>query len=167
MYVLSEGDDMDKSLAGRGSGETPGPLVIRKQGSFAVGGTVVQHPGVFDPLKGTPDGQTLHGDHAYVQYQIPENPRRFPLVFVHGAGQFSRCWGSTPDGREGFQNIFLRRRFPVYLVDVPRRGGAGRSTLPVSLTATPDDQVPGITCSGSASGQTSFRASSFPATRNH
>jgi pimeloyl-ACP methyl ester carboxylesterase len=125
---------------GEDSGTGPGPLLIKEQGSFAAGGSVVQHPGTFDPLKGTPDGQTLHGDHACVHYQIPEKPRRFPLVFVHGALQFSRCWESTPDGREGFQSIFVRRRFPVYLIDVPRRGGAGRSTLPVSIAATPDDQ---------------------------
>lgn len=30
---------------------------------------------------------------------------------LHGAGQSSRTWESTPDGREGFQNIFLRRGF--------------------------------------------------------
>ncbi len=97
-------------------------------------------PGIFDARQRTPDGQTLHGDHAYVQYQIPAKARRIPLVFLHGAGQFSRCWGSTPDGREGFQSIFLRRRFPVYLIDLPRRGGAGRSTVPGSIAATPDDQ---------------------------
>ena len=95
---------------------------------------------MYDPLKKTPDGQTLHGDHAYVQYQIPADARSIPLVFLHGAGQFSKCWGSTPDGREGFQSIFLRRRFCVYLIDQPRRGGAGRSTLPGSITATADDQ---------------------------
>jgi len=29
------------------------PLVIQQQGSFAVGGTMIQSPGVFDPLKPT------------------------------------------------------------------------------------------------------------------
>ena len=72
--------------------------------------------------------------------QVPANARSVPLVFLHGDGQFSKCWGSTPDGREGFQSIFLRRRFSVYLIDQPRRGGAGRSTLPGSITASPDDQ---------------------------
>jgi len=40
-------------------------LVLKAQGSFAVGGTVI---------RGT-NGDTFHGDHAYVQYQIPQNPR--------------------------------------------------------------------------------------------
>ena len=36
-----------------------------------------------------------------------------------------KTWETTPDGREGFANIFLRRGFSVYLVDQPRRGDAG------------------------------------------
>jgi pimeloyl-ACP methyl ester carboxylesterase len=51
--------------------------------------------------------------------------RKLPLVFLHGTGQFSKTWETTPDGREGFQTIFLRRRFPVYLIDQRRRGNAG------------------------------------------
>src|ERR1044071_10189729 len=125
------------------------PLIIESQGSFAVGGTVVTAPGTFDPIKqgaynpaGTdPAGQTLHGDHAYVFYQIPANARKLPLVFWHGHGQSAKTWETTPDGREGFQNIFLRRRFPVYLIDKPRRGRAARSTQPVNITATPDEQL--------------------------
>lgn len=120
--------------------DKPAPLIIQEQGSFAVGGTVITNSGVYDHIKRTPDGQTFHGDHAYVFYQIPVNVRKLPLVFLHGAGQFSKTWESTPDGREGFQNIFLRRGFGVYVVDQPRRGDAGRSTLQMSLTPTPDEQ---------------------------
>ncbi len=41
----------------------------------------------------------------------------------HGFGEFGKTWETTPDGREGYQTIFLRRRFSVYLIDQPRRGG--------------------------------------------
>jgi hypothetical protein len=68
------------------------------------------------------------------------NARKLPLVLWHGAGQFSKTWETTPDGREGFQNIFLRRGFGVYVLDQPRRGRAGRSTLPITITPTPDEQ---------------------------
>jgi hypothetical protein len=54
------------------------PLVIQEQGSFAVGGTVIKNAGTFDPYKPSPAGQTFHGDHAYVSYQIPVNPRKLP-----------------------------------------------------------------------------------------
>lgn len=128
------------SPARAGEADTPGPLVIKEQASFAVGGTVLTHPGVFDPGKSGPEGQTFHGDHAFVFQQIPVNARPLPLVFLHGAGQFAKTWGSTPDGREGFQPLFLRRGFGVYTVDQPRRGDAGRSTVPIAITPTPDEQ---------------------------
>jgi len=117
-----------------------GPLHIQEQGSFAVGGKVITNPGTFDPYNQTPAGQTFHGDHAYVFYQIPVKARKYPLVMWHGIGQFSKTWETTPDGREGFQNIFLRRGFGVYLIDQPRRGNAGRSTVEGTVTPTPDEQ---------------------------
>lgn len=116
-------------------------MAIKEQGSFAVGGTVVSNPGTFDPIKRTADGQTLHGDHAYVFYQIPVKAKKIPLIFWHGIGQFSKTWETTPDGREGFQNIFLRRKFSVYLLDQPRRGNAGRSTVDGTIAALPDEQT--------------------------
>lgn len=104
---------------------------IAEQGSFAVGGTVLRDSA----------GHTYHGDHAYVFYQQPVDARRYPLVFAHGVGQFSKTWETTPDGREGFQNIFLRRGFGVYLVDQPRRGNAGRSTETVTLSPAFDEEL--------------------------
>ena len=107
------------------------PIVLEAQGSFAVGGTTVTHDGEFSMEHFTaPEGQTAYGDHAYVFYQIPVNARKLPMVFQHGAAQTKRTWETTPDGREGFQNLFLRRGFSVYLVDQPRRGEAGLSTVP-------------------------------------
>ena len=91
----------------------PGPLMIQEQGSFAIGGTVITNPGAYDAVHRSPAGQTLHGDHAYVFYQVPVRARKLPLVLWHGIGQFSKTWETTPDGREGFQNIFLHRGFPV------------------------------------------------------
>ncbi len=118
------------------------PLTIREQGSFAVGGKVIQSPGTFNPnLPFDASGQTLHGDHARVFYQKPVAPRKYPITFLHGAGQFGKTWESTPDGREGFQTIFLRRNFSVYVLDQPRRGGAGRSTVAASIAPTTDDQM--------------------------
>lgn len=88
-----------------------------------------------------PQGQTLHGDHASVFYQIPGHAHLYPLVFLHGAGQSAKTWGTTPDGREGFQTLFLRQNFSVYLVDQPRRGQAGQSTVAAEVPATTNDQA--------------------------
>jgi len=123
-------------------GSSAGPLLIQEQGSFAAGGTMIAAPGTFNPRKPmVPDGQTYHGDHAYAFYQIPVNARKLPIVMWHGAGQFSKTWETTADGREGFQTIFLRRRFGVYLIDQPRRGDAGRSMVEATLKPTPDEQL--------------------------
>lgn len=116
-------------------------LTIAQQGSFAIGGIRKTEPGKFEldqALK--PQGQTFHGDHAYVFYQTPVKARKYPLVFLHGAGQSKKTWESTPDGREGFQNLFLRRGFSVYLLDQPRRGEAGKSTVAATISSIPDEQ---------------------------
>jgi pimeloyl-ACP methyl ester carboxylesterase len=107
------------------------PIVIDEQGSFAIGGKVLKDE----------NGNTFHGDHGYVFYQLPVNVRKYPLVFAHGVGQFTKTWETTPDGREGFQNIFLRRGFGVYLVNQPRRGNAGRGTETAVITPAFDEQV--------------------------
>ncbi|MEN2742521.1 alpha/beta fold hydrolase [Microbacterium sp. X-17] len=93
------------------------PIVIQEQGSFMFGGAVADLDG----------GTTMHGDHGYVQYQIPAGATKVPLVLWHGFGQSGKTWETTPDGREGFQNILLRRGHPVYIVDQPRRGRAGQT----------------------------------------
>ena len=116
-------------------------LTIKEQGSFTVGGTVATEPGSFDVNNAlNSQGQTFHGDHLYAFYQVPLKARKMPLVFLHGAGQSKKTWESTPDGREGFQNIFLRRKFSVYLLDQPRRGEAGRSMVETTIKPTADEQ---------------------------
>ena len=130
------------------------PIVIQDQGSFFVGGSIVKGEGTFDPMNppdcfnppnpfipGHPEppksGQTLRGDHVYVSYQMPVEPKKYPLVLLHGGFQSAKCWETTPDGREGYTNIFLRRGYTVYTVDQPRRGRAGRTCeagfIPVNL----------------------------------
>jgi len=117
------------------------PLTIQAQGSFAVGGTVVNTPGTYNGNRPTAEGQSLHGDHLYASYQVPRNPKALPIVMLHGAFQSARSWDTTSDGREGFQTIFLRRGFAVYVVDQPRRGRAGTSTLATTIEPTPNDQL--------------------------
>jgi len=123
------------------SESTAAPLAIAAQGSFAAGGTVTHRTGVFDarhPMN--PAGQTLHGDHARVTFQVPVDARALPLLFWHGWWVDSSCWDTTPDGREGFRTLFLRRGFPVYLLDQPRRGSAGKTTVAAEITTQPNEQ---------------------------
>jgi pimeloyl-ACP methyl ester carboxylesterase len=127
--------------ASTSSDQAAGPLTIAAQGSFAVGGTVVSRGGSFDPRNPMePAGQTLHGDHARVSYQVPAGARPLPLLFWHGWWVDSSCWDTTPDGREGFRTLFLRRGFPVYLLDQPRRGSAGKTTTAAAVPTEPNEQ---------------------------
>src|SRR4051812_14139696 len=75
-------------------------IVIAEQGSFFVGGRKVQAPGVYDPTKspeGVDEGQSFWVDQMYVQYQVPVNARRYPVVLVHGGSGTGRVWETTPD----------------------------------------------------------------------
>ena len=111
------------------------PITIAEQGSFTVGGSFVQHSGTFKPENFvSPDGQRAYGDFAYVKYQKPVNAKKLPLIFQHGGAQSSRTWEMTVDGREGFDSLFVRKGYSVYLLDQPRSGKASLSTQAV----TPD-----------------------------
>ncbi|MFZ5957784.1 alpha/beta hydrolase [Pseudomonas knackmussii] len=117
-------------------------LAIKEQGSLLAGGSIATQPGTFDlyhPLQ--PDGQTYHGDHVYAFYQVPVDARPLPIIMWHGAGQSAKSWETTADGREGFQNLFLRRGFTTYLIDQPRRGDAGRSMAETTIKPTADEQL--------------------------
>ena len=48
---------------------------------------------IYDPAKdtgSTNEGNTFWTDQMYVQYQIPVDPRKYPLVLVHGGGGTGR-----------------------------------------------------------------------------
>ena len=69
-----------------------------------------------------------------MEYQKPVKSKKLPLIFQHGGAQSKRTWESGPDGREGFNTMFVRAGYEVYLVDQPRSGEANLSTEAV----TPD-----------------------------
>lgn len=105
-------------------------IQIKRQGVFSSGGTVTAPlPGTYDATRNWLDperkGTTTHVDHANTFYQIPLKGNGTPVVFLHGYGQTRTGWQSTPDGREGWSDLFLRKGYSVFLVDQPRRGSAG------------------------------------------
>ena len=99
------------------------PVAIVKQGHFSVGGTTTQRPGAYDNRKFVgwveqeETGQSYRADHAFVDFQIPVNAKKLPLVYVHGYGGSGVCWQMTPDGREGFATLMLRRGWSSYVAD--------------------------------------------------
>jgi pimeloyl-ACP methyl ester carboxylesterase len=116
------------SAAEAASNEAQKPITLKTMGSLFFGGTVTR----------AENGETFHGDHGYAQYYIPQNSRNYPLVMWHGIGQSGKTYESTPDGREGFMSILPRRDWPVYIIDQPRRGRAGRTqAVDVARTSVP------------------------------
>jgi hypothetical protein len=61
----------------------------------------------------------------YVQYRVPVGASGVPIVMVHGSNHTGATYETTPDGREGWATYFVRRGFPVYVVDHSGRGRSG------------------------------------------
>jgi hypothetical protein len=105
-------------------------LLLKEQGSFFVGGRTV----FTDALTGSTTGFLGSGinsgnitvDQMYVQYQIPEGAdAHVPVVMVHGCCLSSKSYETTPDGRMGWNEYFLRKHRSVYLPDQVSRARSG------------------------------------------
>jgi pimeloyl-ACP methyl ester carboxylesterase len=106
-----------------------GPLMIAEQGYFYVGGTYTDiptelnlEPSVRDGNRTDP-GNTRYFGQMYVEYQIPSDATQpYPIILVHGGSRTGADYLMTPDGRPGWRDFFLRRGYPVYVVDQVARG---------------------------------------------
>lgn len=118
-------------------------LTIAEQGIFSAGGTVIQSDGTFDVSNYymSREGSTSHVDHANVLYQIPAEETGLPMIFLHGYGQSRMSWMTTPDGREGWSDMFLKKGHSVFLIDQPRRGEAGQTSVAGTISTEPSDQT--------------------------
>jgi pimeloyl-ACP methyl ester carboxylesterase len=110
-------------------------IVLRGMGSFHVGGRVAEIAG--KPVKEIqrmpggpmskldPNGQFMV-EQMYVQYVLPKNRRgKYPLLMWHGGGLTGVTYESTPDGREGWLNLFVRKGWDTYVSDAVERGRSG------------------------------------------
>jgi len=116
---------------------TSAPIALRDMGSFHVGGRDVEISGkpvrevVFTP-GGVPAKVDLNGTYSveamYVQYFLPANRRgAVPLLMWHGGGLTGVTYETTPDGREGWLNYFIKQGWDTYNSDaVERAARAGR-----------------------------------------
>jgi len=123
------------------------PIALRDMGSFHVGGRLVEISGkpvkevTFTPggvpAKVDPNG-TYQVEQMYVQYFLPANEKgAYPLLMWHGGGLTGVTWETTPDGREGWLNYFLRKGWSVYNSDAVERGRAGWAQYPDIFKSEP------------------------------
>lgn len=119
---------------------TSAPIALEEMGSFHVGGRDVTISGravkeiVFSP-GGVPAKVDPNGVYAveqmYVQYFIPADRRgKVPLLLWHGGGLTGVSYETTPDGREGWLNWFLKKGWSVYNSDAVERGRSGWAMYP-------------------------------------
>jgi pimeloyl-ACP methyl ester carboxylesterase len=113
--------------------QTKEPINLRDVGSFHIGGRLVDIGG--KPVREVsiggatqrldPNGTYLV-EQMYVQYLLPQNRRgKVPLLMWHGGGFTGVSYESTPDGREGWLNMFVRKGWDTYVSDAVERGRAG------------------------------------------
>jgi len=129
------------------SAQLSGPLTLKAQGSFFVGGeTKTLSLPAYGPLPAQRGDITVN--QMYVQYQIPlQGARHVPVVMVHGCCLSSKTWETTPDGRIGWSEYFVRKQRSVYLADQVSRARSGfdPSTFgEVRTGKAPPAQLPSI-----------------------
>src|ERR1700730_3132153 len=111
------------------------PIVLRDMGSFHIGGRVVEISGrpvqeiVRVPggpsSKLDPNGQ-YQVEQMYVQYFLPKRRLgKLPLLMWHGGGLTGVTYETTPDGREGWLNMFVRKGWDPPVADALERGRSG------------------------------------------
>jgi len=100
------------------------PLVLKAQGSFFVGGEKAEQTQV--ELGGLGPGGHITVNQMYVRYMVPRGgDGNVPVVMVHGATLTGKSWETTPDGRMGWDEYFVRKGHPVYVPDQVGRGRSG------------------------------------------
>lgn len=108
------------------------PLLLKQQGSFYVGGNTVHSDATGWDTIGLPQYSTgdITVNQMYVQFQVPADSKRLPIVFVHGCCLSSKTWETTPDGRMGWYEYFTRSGYPTYLADQVGRARSGFNATP-------------------------------------
>jgi pimeloyl-ACP methyl ester carboxylesterase len=98
------------------------PLSLKSVGSFFIDGqTVVQTT----TEVGLADGGHLNLNQMYVGFMVPTYDSKVPVVMVHGATLSGKSWDTTPDGRMGWEEYFVRNGHAVYVPDQVSRGRSG------------------------------------------
>jgi hypothetical protein len=137
--------------------ESKQPLTLASQGSFFVGG---ESKTVNPTAPGGAVGEVTVNQ-MYVQYQTPVNGgRHLPVVMVHGCCLSSKTWETTPDGRMGWSEYFVRKNRPVYLADQvsrARSGFDGTTINAVKAGNVPPAQLPNVLMATHQTAWTVFR----------
>jgi pimeloyl-ACP methyl ester carboxylesterase len=87
----------------------------------------------------------------YVEYMVPAGRAKVPVVLIHGAGLSGKSYDTTPDGRMGWFEYFVRKAHPTYVVDQVGRARSGFNQAAIN------NRLSGASSAPSAMGQGAFR----------
>jgi pimeloyl-ACP methyl ester carboxylesterase len=135
------------------------PLIIEKQGSFFVGGRDV-HSETLSTQPNFPPVGTITVDQMYVHYQIPANAKGHPIVLIHGCCLTGKTWETTPDGRMGWDEYFVRKGHATYVIDQASRGRSASDPSridSVKLGNTTSEKLPDVFAASHEAAWTLFR----------
>ncbi len=59
------------------------------------------------------------------------------MVFLHGYGQSRMGWMTNSGWPEGWSDMFLKMGHSVFLIDQPRRGEAGQTSVAGTINTEP------------------------------
>lgn len=112
---------------------------IKDRGSFHIGGekikiedAPVEEFNYMDKFTYSSDPNGTHwAKQMYVQYSIIDGLKApYPILMWHGGGLTGVTWETTPDGREGWDTLFLRYGYDVYVSDAVERGRSSWAKFP-------------------------------------
>jgi pimeloyl-ACP methyl ester carboxylesterase len=117
---------------------THGPLVLKQQGMFYVGGDVVHTDWANGPdglLATIPRSGDIAINQMYVTFMVPQAHHGVPIILMHGGNLSGACFETTPDGRMGWYEYFARKGHAVYLPDQVSRARSGFNVTPFNEVA--------------------------------
>jgi pimeloyl-ACP methyl ester carboxylesterase len=150
--------------------QSNGPLHLSGIGSFFIQGDVVLLTDIESGRTPPTPGNRMINQ-MYVQFMKPQaqnGKKHAPIVFVHGGGLTSKSWQTTPDGRMGWDEYFVRQGFDTYLGEQVARGRSGFDARTYNNVRAevlePDTAQPAIRLSTEAANWNGFRWGTTPCT---
>jgi pimeloyl-ACP methyl ester carboxylesterase len=99
------------------------PLTLQSRGSFFIGGETVEQSYVELGSRRPADRVTIN--QMFVEFMSPSGQRKTPVIMIHGAGLSGASFDTTPDGRMGWYEYFVRNAHPAYVIDQVGRARSG------------------------------------------
>jgi hypothetical protein len=121
-----------------------GKLHLNAYGSFFIPGST--HTIDTNEARGGGAGVPYPGlsmiNQMYVQFMKPQaqnGKKHIPIAIVHGCCLSTKSWQTTPDGRMGWDEYFVRQGFDTYMIDQVGRARSGFDATKYNRVRTGED----------------------------